>query len=130
MDEKTREALEIVYHLTRHILEPYDHKREMEALAHLQAMAEENERLRNGLPSEKIECPSCGKVFVHTEERLYNEEYEKENAPPKVSVTREWLYQTSGELSTFRFSNQHPEVALAWLGNVLRSIGITVEEEK
>ena len=53
MDEKTKEALEIVYHLTRHILEPYDHKREMEALAHLQAMAEseaglraENERLK------------------------------------------------------------------------------------
>ena len=42
MDEKTKEALEIVYHLTRHILEPYD----QEALAHLQAMAEENAALK------------------------------------------------------------------------------------
>jgi len=47
MDEKTKETLDIVYHLTRHIIgapiEPYDYKREMAALAHLQEMAEENE---------------------------------------------------------------------------------------
>ena len=45
---------------------------------------------------------------------------------PKVS--REWLNQKAGELSTFNFANQHPEIARDWLFNALREAGVIVEE--
>jgi len=45
---------------------------------------------------------------------------------PKVS--QEWLNQKAGELSTFNFAKQHPEIARDWLFNALREAGVIVEE--
>ena len=45
-------------------------------------------------------------------------------------VSEEWLRQKAGELSTHRFSNQHPEIAHDWLCRTFREAGVMVKEGK
>ena len=44
-------------------------------------------------------------------------------------VSEEWLRQKAGELSTHRFSNQHPEIAHDWLCRTFREARVTVKED-
>ena len=40
----------------------------------------------------------------------------------RPEVSEEWLRQKAGELSTHRFSNQHPEIAHDWLCRTFREL--------
>ena len=38
------------------------------------------------------------------------------------TMSSEWWLMTAGGLSTYNFSNQHPEVALVWLKQTFRAL--------
>ena len=73
----------------------------------------------------------ASKYFTSTPEEEDYETYQAilaliEHGP---EVSREWLRQKAGELSTHRFSNQHPEIAHDWLCRTFREARVTVKED-
>ena len=68
----------------------------------------------------------CG-LYEDTKEQVAEIRALIEHGP---EVSEEWLRQKAGELSTHRFSNQHPEIAHDWLCRTFREAGVMVKEGK